>query len=585
MNKELIINKRAELFEKRNQVISLPPEKALDVILNDPHPMPLVHSFPEEDFYFLIHEIGLKDSVCLLSLASNRQWDYILDIEAWEKDRVEIKSITRWLDLLHNADPDRLTRWLLDQHLEFFEFYLSKSIQVIIREHDQDPSDFGSDFFTYDAMFYVRFIDYLHDIKSDENDDEYQNKILSIFLKHLADYDHVTYQKILLETGTVIAAESEEEAYRLRNFRLAEKGFLPFDEAVGIYQPLKSKQLEKHNAKVIADKTDVEEFIHLPLYPSGMLKEENFFTGALRLIQTENILHQIQAEFAGMCNQIIAADQKKIRGRESLKNIVKKACGYISIGLERLTLKDKKSDTNLNIVRSSELIQSFPLSHIFRVGYGLALELKWNADKWRKTSWFAKQKLPLSFWSEELLGVLGGLLIKKPLFYDNYKNGVLYREFCLLDEIKQTEKTLDEIIAFDNLLSLMDIRIAPFSDSFLTYKNLVLTLWARDYLGLPKDPVGVKEEGLKKVVPLALDEFKQFYEKLWSENNRPHTSTSMKKSFLEWLSSTTGLTPYEISFELGETLENLFNEIENEYGKILEKDLDPRYINLFLVKN
>ena len=583
MNKELqnrIINKRAELFEKRKQVFSLPPEKALDAILNDPQPMPLVHSFPEEDFYFLIHEIGLEDSICLLSLASNRQWDYILDIEAWEKDRVEIKSVTLWLNLLLNADPDRFTRWLLDQHLEFFEFCLSKKIQVIIREHDQDPSDFGSDFFTYDGMFYVRLIDYLHDIKSDENDDEYQNKILSILLKHLADYDHVTYQKILLETGTVIAAESEEEAYRLRNFRLAEKGFLPFDEAIGIYQPLKSKQLEKHHAKVIADRTDVEAFIHLPLYPSGMLKEENLFTSALRLIQTEKILHQIQAEFAGMCNQIIAADQKKIRDRESLKNIVKKACGYISIGLERLTLKDKKSDTNLNIVGSSELIQNFPLSHIFRVGYGLALELKWNADKWRKTSWFAKQKLSLSFWSEEWLGVLGGLLIKKPLFYDNYKNGVLYREFCLLDDIKQTEKTLDEIIAFDNLLSLMNIRIAPFSDSFLTYKNLVLTLWARDYLGLAKD-----QEGLKKVVPLALDEFKQFYKKLWSGNNRSRTSTSMKESFLEWLSSTTGLTIYEISLDLGETLENLFNEIENKYGKVLKNDLDPRYIDLFLVKN
>jgi hypothetical protein len=59
----------------------------------------------------------------------------------------------------------------------------------------------------------------------------------------------------------------------------------------------------------------------------------------------------------------------------------------------------------------------------------------------------------------------------------------------------------------------------------------------------------------------------------------------MKESFLNWFSDKTGLTHYEITQKLGQTLENLFNEIESEYGKVSGEDLDPRYIRLFLIEN
>jgi hypothetical protein len=300
-----------------------------------------------------------------------------------------------------------------------------------------------------------------------------------------------------------------------------------------------------------------------------MLEEENLFAGALKRIEIDDVLEQVQTEFAGLCNQIIAADQKTIRERDELKGIVKKVCGYISIGLERLTEDDRELDAN----RSAALIQSYPLSSIFKVGYGLALELKWRTEKWRGKSWFEKEGLLLSFWGKDWLGVLGGLLIKKPLFYDNYKTGVLYREFISMEDIKETENVLNEIIAFDDLLSRMTIKPEPVADGFITYKNLVLTLWVSHYLGLPEEPLSI-----------TLDEFNLFFDDLWAGKDKPRkTSLSMKKLFLNWLSDRTGLTPREISQSLGQTLENLFNELESEYGEVSKKDLDPRYISLFLI--
>jgi hypothetical protein len=40
---------------------------------------------------------------------------------------------------------------------------------------------------------------------------------------------------------------------------------------------------------------------------------------------------------------------------------------------------------------------------------------------------------------------------------------------------------------------------------------------------------------------------------------------------------------YEITQKLGQSFENLFSDIESEYGEVSRNDLDPRYINLFLI--
>jgi hypothetical protein len=188
--------------------------------------------------------------------------------------------------------------------------------------------------------------------------------------------------------------------------------------------------------------------------------------------------------------------------------------------------------------------------------------------------------LRLTFWGEQWLGVLGGLLVKKPLFYDNYQTGVLYREFSSLEDIRMTEDSFNQIKAVDDLLSLMTITLAhPSSYGFLTYKNLVLTLWARHYLKLPAKPLQ----------SLALKDFKLFFDDLlpgWSDTgaDRPRAiPQAMKNHFLDWLAAETGLKDFEISEGLGQTFENLFADIESELGPVATEDLDPRYIQLFLL--
>lgn len=569
------IQRMAELARDRGRILALPPENALSEILDHPQPHALVRSFAEEDFFFLVHDIGPQDSLELLSMASLRQWEYLLDIESWTKDRFNLEALTRWMSLLLKADPSRFVRWAMDEKSDQLEYYLFKTSEVIIREHDQDPSDFGDGFFTFDDVFYVRLPE--EQQETDEEDpeassEETKNNLLTDLLGRIAEADHPFYQQTLLRSTQVIPAESEEEFFRLRNVRLAEKGFVPFDEAVGIYQPVPLKNLSKRE-KIIRGGNKEDMFMPVPLNHLAMMDPDQIFCRALSLIRMDDVFDEIQIEFAGLCNRLMAADPQPVRERDALKTVVKKACGYLGIGLQRLSGKKTAPDEN----RMAAMIRSYPLIDIFRAGYGLTADLKRKAEDWRKKSWFARNRLSLHFWGERLMGVIGGLLVKRPLYFDNYKTGVLYREFETMTDIRRTRAALRRAMAFDDLFSCLSMNLSdPPQQILITYKNLLLTLWARRRMGLSAAPE-----------PIPMAQFQPFFADLWKTvepGAPPEVRESHKADFLGWLAQESGFTEPEISHNLGKALERLFNEIADEYGRLSPRDLEPRFVNLFLLE-
>ena len=580
---------------QREEIISLAPEAALPRILEEKQPAALVHSFPEEDFYFLIHDIGVNDALPLLALASDRQRQYILDMEGWHRDRLQLQSMTSWLNALFTADPDRVLSWLLKDQTELLELILFRNIQVILREHDQDPSDFGDDFFTHDDVYYVRILDNpLFSVEdapaTDSGEKLLEDQRRSFFyslLARLADQDHQAFQRLLLEASSILPAEMEEEVYRMRNVRMAEKGFLPFEEAVGIYQPAEPEELKAQPAKSFGGNEDESETALLPIYPVKMLRGGAPFSDALQEIDSTIFQQRIQLEFVSLCNQVISADQEKIQTKEALQVVVEKVCGYLNIGLEASVPEDVLTSGSKSTAMAV-LVQRLALSKIFRIGYGRALALKWRVQQWQKDAWFEKTGLPLTFWDEKWLGVLGGLMVEKPLYFDNYQTGlILYREFNSLQDIITTERTLSYIIRMDCILGGMSIRCRPDANHLLTWRNLLLTLWARFHLGLDRSNE-FDAEG--RLTPLSKTEFTTFFKALFSQTELAEapdpgkTGRVIKTGFLKWLSGRSKKTAEEIATMLGPVLDELFDQVDEELGNVRSDDIDTRFIHLFRVK-
>ena len=495
-------------------------------------------------------------------------------MEVWGKDRPDNTALTRWLDRLLKADADRFTHWIIHEQRDLLEYYLFRHLEVHIREYEQDPAEVGENFFSEDQVHYVSLRKFPSDDPQAQTLETQRDTLILDLLKRIAIVDMQIYQHILLESSVVIPAEAEEELLRLRGIRMAEKGFLPFDEAVGVYQPLSVEDFLQRQHKPAGFAGRQVESYPLKVEAVHLSDEADLFLRTLAGIQDQSALQQLQTEFAGLCNQVVSADQKMVRQKTDLAQVVDKVSGYISLGLEKIEAEATDQDP----YRNANMIQTHVLADIFRVGYGCALSLKWQADKWRQHSWFQQAGLPLGVWGEEWLGVLGGLLIKKPLYFDNYATGVLYREVRDLSDIARTMQALEQIIAVDHLLSRMALDLTGISKTgFFTCANLLLTLWANHNLG--------QTEALKAPRPITLTQFRTFFKALWDSGTSPRrVSDTSRENFLNWLARRTDQATYEISERLGSWLEVLFRMIENELGSVAAKDLDPRNIYLFLLK-
>ncbi|MFO7716343.1 DUF6178 family protein [Desulfosarcina sp.] len=565
-----------KLADTRQQILRAPVDQVMAAIFDHPQPAALIHSFPEEDLHFLIHDIGLDSAGPLLSLASNRQWEYMLDMETWRKDRLNYQQATNWLQLLLQADPERLVNLCFHERLEFLELYLFHNIELRTLESDQASSDFGDGFFTDDDTFYVRFVDFPVSTPEEETAKTRRNEMLRQLLQRLSSYDHPLYQGLLMESVNMIPGETEEELYRMRNVRLGEKGFLPFHEAVGVYQPLRPRDLAVRDKKALGPPSLVETQLPVPQFAAAYIDGDNRFVRALKSIREHHIIQQLQAELASLCNQIISADQEIIRGRDQLKAVVSKASGYLGIGLELMTTSPAESHER----EAAALLRRHLLADIFRTGFAGALQLKWDATRWRKESWFYTHGVDLTFWDENWLGLLGGLLLDRPKFYDPSDRGSSYHDFQSLREIEATRRGLDQVIALDRLLNHLKIPMAPVRKiRFLTYKNLLLTLWARVWLG--EAPIDADTPSLR----ISRSAFKKFYAGLWTDHEDHRIiGDAPRADFLKWAADASGLSETDLSNSLGSVFEALFNQIDSDLAPVEPGNLDPHHVHLFLLR-
>ena len=587
--------KRQEL---RRDILASPPEKALDMILEAPSPATLIQSFPDQDLYFLMHRIGVYDFLPVLAMANSDQWEYILDVEAWDEDRMDLHTMTQAFALLFKADPKRLLRWGIMKKPEFMEFFLFHHMQVVIREHDEPPPSDFEDYITLDDKFYFRFPDKgrseeaeSEELLPGEEADEGEShdeapELIESMLKTLAEMDLSVFHGLMLETLALLPAETEEEEYRLRNIRLAEKGFAPPHEAIGIYQPAASPR-KRPAASLAAEPLDPDRPMP-PQFFTQFIRGELLFVRALdRLRQRQETgtgqatpaVSDIHNELAALINKIISADRLKIRKTEDIRGVMEKAGAYLSLGLEVMGGTDSEA--------AADIIATTYIEDIFRAGSREGIRLKTRAMNWYGTSFLKQNSLPLSFLTESYLGVLGGLFIERPMFFANYAEKVLYRHFRSQKDIRATQRLLDEIFALDAFLAALNPDLDTFTHGVLTYKSMILTLWVKAMTASP-DATGTPEAVTHptadtSLAPIPLDRFMPFFSDLFSGRDTGGIDQEKAESLAHWAATLLDEEPGRLAAPLQAVLFSLIQELEEEYGTVDPAQVDPRFMPHFLL--
>jgi hypothetical protein len=537
--------------ETLDMMLSLPGSELLNRLLDHENALQIVREMSRVDLFWLIKKIGEEDSLPVLKMASDDQWQYIMDMELWNRDRIDMKETFQWLDRFHRADPERLVRWLYREEGNLMaHFFFNNILDVRIKEEQDYIPPEG--FFTFDNLYYISILDR-------ENDE-----VIEQMLHHMASQDYNRFQALLLGLGGVIPAEIEEEMYRMKGVRLAEDGYLPFEEAISIYTYQDPDLLKQGGSDYRLFFPDEDAGALVPLMPLHLAEGDNYFTRSIAVIAENVSIERLRLEFAGLCNQIFSADTFVPQGIDDLVRMTRKVAGYLNIGLERLSGGDLKT--------SEEFIRNNPLIAIFRVGFGMTLELKWEAERFARTSWFLRSGLDASFWGEEWGGVLKGILMKRPLFY-RYE----YRPFEALSEVKNARDILNRVFLLDILMERISDSIAlktdTLKDPLFTFNTLLFHSWAARKLNFKGG-----------FMPLSIEQAGRFFNMIrGKETTPPFTLKSYKEIFLGDLMALIQGIEADKKALLQETLALLWEEFAEEYAMVDAEALDPRFTKYIVI--
>ena len=513
----------------------------------------MVQSLSSGDFFWLVKGIGEEDCLPLLELASVDQWQYLLDLEIWRKDRLDVTYAWVWMKRLQQADSRRLARWLFGEGEALGSYHFFSSLEVVIKSKKDEVYDLPEGFFTLDGIFHIKIID-----------SEYRETIETI-IREMAEADFNRYQAFLSGLAGVLHAEMEEEIHRLRNVRLAEHGFLPSEEAVSVYALLEPEALGVEKKLALPDiLLDDEVRAIVPISPLHNAGTKNRLMEAVLKTKDPLFLDRIRLEFAGLCNQIMSAEGLLVPEFDVLIRTCRKAASYLNLALERLCGRE--------VSKAEQILRGHSLVELFRVGFGLALKMKWEAERWLKESWFHGQGLDAGFWGEPWGGILAGMLERRPQLYAGLKGEEEYRDFEWLSELGECLKVLRRLMVLDSLLERLS-GFYPMDEGLIrspevTFRPLLFNLWSRLRLNVKPCFSGISP-----------GQAKDFFRQLRAgSNNPPYRMGGFEETFVGDFMAYASDTDAEAASILKETLSLIWKDFMEEYQFVNIDDLDGRYL-------
>ena len=233
------------------------------------------------------------------------------------------------------------------------------------------------------------------------------------------------------------------------------------------------------------------------------------------------------------------------------------------------------SHGDVNISRT--YIKNNPLISLFRVGFTVALELKWEVERFIKKAWYKEKDLSEAFWGDEWEGILRGLILKNPLFFTGGGGESEYRDFECISEVEECRRNLLKIYALDKLLAVIyfarPIDKNLMQDPIITFHPMLFNYWACHILGL--------EPGF---FVLSFEQIKGLFDLLRAEDeDAPYGMSEYEEVFVNDLSQQMDITGDDMLI-LKETLSFLWKQFRIEYEFIKIPDLDPKYMRFFCVE-
>ncbi len=262
----------------------------------------------------LVTAVGMADAGELLALATPEQVQGCLDLEVWDRDRIELSQARPWVATLLELGFEKVGQVWAGLDAEWRALYLQGHTVIYDLTGGEDPDhdiDYVEDpdappvWFSPDGAFAVRL---LHG--------EDPARLTMALLDDLYRADLGLARHTLLAARSEPTAELEEQSYRWRSGRLADLGYVDFYDALALFAPL---TVEQYAAEPTAPATPLEvDAAPLPVVVAEALLGKSFLARAWdRAVTEAPAAHErLQHALVTLVNTVLAA--ARVRPRRQL---------------------------------------------------------------------------------------------------------------------------------------------------------------------------------------------------------------------------------------------------------------------------
>ncbi len=361
--------------------------RKIDALLSSDDAEAAVAALSPNEMFELVHEVGFEDAQDLIALATPAQIQGCFDLDAWNKDQLEVPTLKPWLAALSEVGFEKLGQVWSKLDAELRALIVKRSATVYDVSLGEEPPDETEEpiLATPDRYFLL----VLH------GDDDTQ-RLVQQLVEDLYRADPELARHTIMSARSETATELEEMSYRWRSARLADLGYVDFYEALDLFRPLPADQVAIGEG---SQDRIVEEANRLPVVVAEEVIGRSFLARAMAAIADAAEAERIENALMILVNKVLAAGRAKPGQTEVVRRGALYATATLSLGLETIARGD--------LERAQQALSSIGMQRLFRVGYTVTHKLA------RLAQALASRSVTAGSPAKELVA---GLCSPRPLF-------------------------------------------------------------------------------------------------------------------------------------------------------------------------
>ncbi len=430
-------------------------DEKLDLILSLPDPGRLVQAISAEEFVLLAKEVDITDVGELLTLASPRQLQAVIDLDGWKNAELDADTFCDWLAAARHAGPEVLGRFVAAQEDGVLSLFLATGMKVLIGEEAEEqniPDDF--DVFSSPDMTMQLVVD--PDVAHVGQMRELIAAIYRLSLKR--------GRTVLQALRWELPAQLQEDLHHFRSARIEDYGFLAQDDArqMYAYRDPHAQKLELHQQYRGHTPADIQEL--RPYLPADdalrmglalKTSEQGGFLGqAMAHVPLEHH-ERLRQAIVRLAYRNQAARAERPAAVHELAHWSRHSLLTAAMGLEFLSAGD--------LAYAGLLLVALPLAELFQTGHSLVLMEHYRAKRIRQSVGGSAGLDALAFAQAALVRAMGQNFPGLPLADDvqvddtgaESRHAVANQPIESLDQLSAVRQQLQDIAAVVRLVTQM----------------------------------------------------------------------------------------------------------------------------------